>query len=352
MSRENDSRIAEVEKGMKKVTDIVLINSSISRFRTECMGVAAIWVLAVHALDFGIHLPSCLSFFEKLMSYGQVGVNMFFFLSGIGIYFSLSKGGSLADFCLKRCKRVYVPYLLISFPCLLILQIMDDFHPLWFVLELTTLSYWIAQKGTWYVPVILLFYVLILFFNKLYRKTKRHGAVTLFSMILCSLVYVVLRGTSSAILGCLGSALSRLPVFLGGFWLGEQIQEEKKVNILWVVLMVVSVPIRSLFHLEAEHIAVTLTLELLAVAVCFIVAKALELGWVYRIFHSPLFFLGSCSLEIYLLNVYLAAIMENIMKQFQLQNRAGMYLMNIVLSVGIGYLVRKGLQKRNKAGRN
>lgn len=323
---------------------------SISRFRTECMGVACIWVLAVHALDFGVHLPSWLWVVEKLMGYGQVGVNMFFFLSGVGVYFSLNKRDSAGVFCINRCKRVLVPWLLISFPCLLVLQIMDGcFRPLWFILDLTTLSYWLTpQRVTWFVPVILLYYVLIFFYHKLVRKTKRLGAVTLFSMILCSVIYVVLRDASSSILSCLGSALSRMPVFLGGFWFGEQIQEEKKVNILWIVLMVISVPIRSLFHLEAKHLIVILTLELWGVAACFIVARALEVGC--RVFHGPLSFLGSCSLEIYLLNVYFASIMQNLMKQFQLRNKVGMYCVNIFLSVGIGYLVRKGLQKRHRAG--
>lgn len=61
---------------------------SISRFRTECMGVACIWVLAVHALDFGVHLPSWLWVVEKLMGYGQVGVNNFFPFRSWCLFFS------------------------------------------------------------------------------------------------------------------------------------------------------------------------------------------------------------------------------------------------------------------------
>lgn len=71
------------------------------------MGIAALWVLAVHALDFGIRLPGKLAVIEKLMSYGQVGVDMFFFLSGIGIFYSLEKETKLTLFYGKRLKRVY-----------------------------------------------------------------------------------------------------------------------------------------------------------------------------------------------------------------------------------------------------
>lgn len=334
---------------MKNSKNMFSINiDCISRFRTECMGLATIWVLAVHALDFGIHLPPWLAIVEKLMGYGQVGVNMFFFVSGIGMYFSLGKRDSLTHFYINRCKRVFVSYLLISFPYLLVLQIMNGFRPLWFVLDLTTLSYWIAQRGTWYVPVIMLFYALIPFYEKLYRKTKRHGMITLLSVILCTLFAVVMQKTSIPFLACLGGAVSRAPVFLGGFWLGEKMQKGGRVNVIWIILMIVAVPIRSMFHLEAQHIAVTLTLELLAVAVCFSVSKTLEVKWVYKVFHGILFLLGSCSLEVYLLNVYLASAMQGLMERFHLQNRVGMYLVNIILSVGIGYLIRDRLMKRIK----
>lgn len=61
--------------------------SLLSKYRTECMGLAILFVLFVHSVDFGIHYPSVIVKFSMV---GQIGVNVFFMVSGIGMYYSLT----------------------------------------------------------------------------------------------------------------------------------------------------------------------------------------------------------------------------------------------------------------------
>ena len=67
----------------------LLLNSQlISKFRSELMGLATIGILMCHAHPNGVNLPFPL---DNIFGLGQMGVMLFFFLSGIGLSFSLGK---------------------------------------------------------------------------------------------------------------------------------------------------------------------------------------------------------------------------------------------------------------------
>lgn len=88
-----------------------LINNStlynLSEKRTEIMGVAMLLVIAYHfALHFGFyHSP--------IIVRGDIGVDIFFFLSGFGCGFSVSKH-SPKDFYANRIKRIVPIYFIIG----------------------------------------------------------------------------------------------------------------------------------------------------------------------------------------------------------------------------------------------
>jgi len=68
----------------------------ISTYRTQLMGVATLMIIACHAPASGVVMPRILSFALNL---GNYGVDIFLLLSGLGVYYSLSKcptrGGGL-----------------------------------------------------------------------------------------------------------------------------------------------------------------------------------------------------------------------------------------------------------------
>jgi len=57
----------------------------ISKYRTELMGVAMLLVIAFH-----IHTPRT-SIWHGVAEQGNIGVDIFFFLSGVGMWYSLTK---------------------------------------------------------------------------------------------------------------------------------------------------------------------------------------------------------------------------------------------------------------------
>lgn len=60
----------------------------ISEYRTELMGLSAIMILICHAAGNDLAMPHYL---RLLIAQGQIGVDIFLFLSGMGLYYSLFK---------------------------------------------------------------------------------------------------------------------------------------------------------------------------------------------------------------------------------------------------------------------
>ena len=72
--------------------------SKISEYRTELMGMSAILILICHSVAY-IEMPRILHY---VLSLGNIGVDLFLFLSGMGMWFSLTKplrgGGKILVF--------------------------------------------------------------------------------------------------------------------------------------------------------------------------------------------------------------------------------------------------------------
>lgn len=62
----------------------------INQYRTQLMGIATIGVLLVHSKNV-VQWPRL---FNNFCSYGGTGVYIFVFLSAIGLYYSLQRGGA------------------------------------------------------------------------------------------------------------------------------------------------------------------------------------------------------------------------------------------------------------------
>lgn len=85
------------------------------------MGFATVCILLCHAK---LHSVIMLDILLKIMALGQDGVQIFLFLSGIGIYFSISSlqnNINLWAWYKKRFLRLFLSYLIIYTPISVIL---------------------------------------------------------------------------------------------------------------------------------------------------------------------------------------------------------------------------------------
>lgn len=76
------------------------------KFRSVWMGFAILWVVLFHS---AINL----SWLAEWKTFGYGGVDIFFFASGLGCYYSLQKQPEPSLFLCKRIKRIVPPYFLV-----------------------------------------------------------------------------------------------------------------------------------------------------------------------------------------------------------------------------------------------
>lgn len=151
----------------------------ISKYRTELMGVAMLMVFFSH-LPIPIHNPIW-HFFQWN---GHFGVDVFVLLSGMGLFFSFHKDNCLKNFYTKRLIRILPFYFFINILFLLTPEYVGD-NNIWEVLAtITTIGYWFDYGYCdWFIPHLLLMYLLFPLFYRFVKKIDTKLAFALFFSI-------------------------------------------------------------------------------------------------------------------------------------------------------------------------
>lgn len=162
----------------------------ISKYRAELMGYAILGVFIIHIV--------------KTTDIDSIAINQiarlvytqgFLFLSGFGLYYSFSKDDRIIPFYIKRLKRLYIPYLLISFPFFLVYTINTGKGVGDLTEYLTTIAFWREGNlfGSWYVAVTLVLYALFpLMYNFVF--SQRVGGAFLRALILVIIMLMIIVG--------------------------------------------------------------------------------------------------------------------------------------------------------------
>ena len=273
---------------------------ALSKYRSEIMGLACLWVMLHH--NFFVW-PESLDGLRRFSNYGNLGVDIFLLLSGVGLYYAWSKKPALGDFYARRFVRILVPYGLIAVPYWV-------WRDLWlhegsFLLDVTQLS--LPVQGvitTWYVPAMAVFYLLYPLIAKFLFSGDRWTRATL----LCGGVMLGclhLNYGNSSIYGNCEIALTRSAIFIIGCALGKTVRDDEPIaphlpllGLLWIML---NDSLRRNTSLDAVWIRFSyIPLCISAVLVCLWVLERLEGLSALR---KLLCFFGERSLELYLTHV-------------------------------------------------
>lgn len=272
----------------------------LSKYRSELMGLACLWVMLHHnSFDW----PTALDGLRRFSLYGNLGVDIFLLLSGVGLYFAWQKKPKLGDFYARRFVRLLVPYALFAVPywC---------WRDLWlgqgdFLLDVTQLS--LPLNGvitTWYVPAIAVMYLCYPLFARILFSGDRWTR----TVVLCGGVMLVclrLYYDDNAIYDNCEIALTRFPIFLIGCALGKSVRDGEPIaphlpalGLLWIML-------NDIFrrHVSPGDVWLRFSYIPLCLSVCLVLLWALERleGW--GGLGKLLRFFGERSLELYLTHV-------------------------------------------------
>lgn len=297
--------------------------ADLSKYRAELMGLAILFVVMFH-----VWMPRSYFFFP-LRRLGNVGVDMFLFLSGMGLWFAWTRlrsgkpsagtpgkplGQSLRHFFSRRFLRIWPVWLVVA-AFFYITNCLDTPGggyspdvPNLIANILIGWSFWRVDDLTfWYVPATMLLYCIAPFYMELIRRCPSYRWLPVAAMVLAAMVcYVPLLHST---VGHLEIFFSRIPIFLIGINAGGQVMNQRQMERGSIWMLVITFALSMWLCLRLEYIGHTrfpLFLERMAYIPLTVSALLLEcrlLSMAPRMLLRLLAFLGGVSLEIYLIHI-------------------------------------------------
>lgn len=308
------------------------------------MGLAAIMIIACHAPASGVLMPNLA---HKALSVGNLGVDVFLLLSGLGCWFSLNKSPQVmwgGQFYKKRFFRVYIPYLIIYVPFNICLLCLGQYEILDSLSSILTLEYWLHHRGAWFVSLLVPLYLLCPLLNKLLSGEKKWFMCLATVLLITVFSAIPLDASKDNVLYNIQFAMSRVPSFIIGMSLGQSCKEGKGISAYWiVVLLIIYVVFRISFRsFNVAYLTVPI-ITCLLIAICCLCEK-------YSVY-AFLTFMGTISLESYLTNITLnklcQAIIPSHISSPIFYGRYLEYAIVIVLGIVAAYLVNMLSKKIN-----
>ena len=286
--------------------------SDLSTFRTKLMGIAALMIIICHANAYHVLLPGIL---VSIFRWGNIGVDIFFFLSGIGLFYSFNKyslnsNDKFLTYYRRRFLRIFIPYFIVYVPYCMFFMVLGEYSIGDSFLCLSTLEYWLFHRGAWFVSMIVILYFIAPFLYKvLSGKYKWLFAIGIIStlMILCS--YPINDNSSTSILHNTQMAFSRVPSFIVGMTIGRNCKEGKQLSTSHTLLFCLISIVISL--LVGVWRCLWLIVPIMLYIFIFLI-KLSENSWIAK----SLYLLGSISLESYLTNLTLKSILGTLIPAY------------------------------------
>lgn len=296
---------------IKRSYDNLMNFSGLSVHRNAIYGFAALWIVLFHYTDMGkakaAAIPK-LSFIWDTLQLGNIGVDIFLFLSGIGLYYSFVKDHRILRFYYKRLVRIIVPFVLLCVPYMTYLLIAGEFSAADYLKQITTVNYWTgdtSRLNLWYVPAVLALYLIYpLIFKFLFYKEKSALARCLilaaFSVAVTFGAYYFFRDFYHLY----DKLLPRITVFILGSYCGRPVKEKKSFS-PWLLLAAIIVVLFS-YPLYSKHIFSGVYYRyygcLTGIMLVFLLAQFFEIFSSIKVDRFFAFF-GAFSLEIYLVHI-------------------------------------------------
>ena len=292
-----------------KIPSIELAN--ISRFRAEQMGAAMLFVILFHvALDRGDP-------FYGLRRCGNVGVDIFLFLSGVGLWFSWVKTPDVLRFYRRRLLRIVPTWIVVATAFYLpdYLGARRFSHSIVDLIGAITINwdFWLHDELTfWYVPAIMALYLVAPWYMRLVQSRPVYRWLPLLMVIWCVMVQWVLPIHHAV--GHIEIFWSRVPIFFIGINFGEMVRTRRQLSsdAVWLLLVTFLMTFGTCLYLEqVRHGQFPLFVERM-LYIPFTVCTVLVMNrifrrtpqWVNRLFR----FVGALSLEAYLIHIHFVLV--------------------------------------------
>jgi peptidoglycan/LPS O-acetylase OafA/YrhL len=283
------------------IKDIELGN--ISKYRAEQMGMAMLFIILFH-----VSLPRS-DMFYGLRRMGNIGVDMFLFLSGVGLWFSWMKTPEARHFFIRRFVRIYPAWLIIAALYYIPKYLHGEFGIVNLIGEMAfNWNFWLHDElKFWYIPATMMLYLFAPAYMELIKRHPIYRWLPVVMIMWCILVQWVTPIHQAV--GHIEIFWSRVPIFFIGINLGEAVRQKMKWDgqSIWMILLMFFMALLSSIFLEqVRHGQFPLFIERM-LYIPLTVTTVLILNRIFRRLPSWLnrcfAFVGSLSLECYLIHI-------------------------------------------------
>lgn len=345
---ENEKIALREETQKSKEKKLPITYEIFSKYRTILMGIATLCILFFHYTDdcriFNYNFEGFNYFFNRYVS--STGVDIFLFLSGLGLYYSWKKNSQYKQFISKRLKRIIIPYLLISIPAFFIRDVLIRGEGLQSVLAGVTFYDFLTTGDNWfwYILMIGICYLIYPWIFEIVEenKSKIKSQLTMLGVFTFSTVIaMMLQQYDSQLFSKLNIIILRIPIFIFGSFIGRASYEKRAMGKEWLILGIISLiclPLRE----TNKIILVRYVLGMINLFLFFVLARIWEkfnrhnikLTFINKIIE----WFGKYSLEIYLTHVIVRSIMCNLgYRTCQIRY----YLLMVIISIVLSVIVKK-----------
>lgn len=277
---------------------------------------------------------------DLIKNFGDFGVNIFFAISGYSMCYAWKKNPSTGVFLKNRLLRIGITFFPISFIWNLFSYLTHQTTLTVSIGKLFAIQFWIdGNLLHWFISGLLVFYIITPFWMKLYEKNKRICLViTLLVCVICTLLPPL------GFFWYIKCFIQRVPTYFIGLYLGKHVTENNQDNkamkyAVWVLLVIgfigfAIIGFNTLNYLWKYILYTVITYPSLML-ISYLFEKTLA-------FKEPVIlpFIGSITLEIYLLQEKILKILHLIINKvgIKLDNRnIILNLIVITLTIFLGY---------------
>lgn len=301
----------------------------LSKYRDVLMGMQILLIMLFHFTEdcklSSIHFNRFVSLFYHYI--GSSGVDVFLFLSGLGLYFSWKKNPDARSFYRKRFERILIPYGMVA---VLAWGWYDLFYSqmgFWqFVKDFTFISFFTdGTKWFWYIFMVIISYLLFPYFFQMVEGAQNAGTekTALLSVwSACTIFAVMMQLYDQELYLNISVALMRFPAFFLGCMAGKYSYENRKVSSWKIYVSVVLAFVAGvMLHISIKPLMGFYSRALLNLCVCLALVMILEtvsegnhtsFAKICNAGEKVLAWFGKYSLEFYLLHVAIRKVMNTL----------------------------------------
>src|SRR5574344_883135 len=284
-----------------RIKDIELGN--ISKYRAEQMGIAMLFIILFH-----VSLPRSDMFFG-LRRIGNIGVDMFLFLSGVGLWFSWMRNPSVRHFFTRRYLRIYPVWLVIACS-FYIPEYINGQRGLTDTIGQIIINwdFWLYDDlEFWYIPATMMLYIFAPPYMELIKRHPIYRWLPVAMIMWCIVVQWVTPIHNGV--GHLEIFWSRVPIFFIGINCGDAVRQKKRMDgqsIWMIIIMFLMALLASIFLEQNRHGQFPLFIERM-LYIPLTVTAILLLNRIFRrlphYINRCFSFVGGLSLEAYLIHI-------------------------------------------------